>query len=136
MSQFALNAQSVLLMKRIEVTNLAIACVVALAVLVGSGFGGFFYGVLTGGVIGAANWRAIVWLAGKISNAGKKSVKVYAALAGAKMTILCSVIWAAASLLPVTPLGLLLGLSSLVAAIFASTLFGQLQPADCEGSIG
>ena len=136
MSQFALNAQSVLLMRRIEFVNLSIALMVALIALVASGFGDFFYGVLTGGVIGAANWRAIVWLVGKIMNAGRKSVKVYAILAGAKMTILCSVIWAAASLLPVTPLGLLLGLSSLVAAIFASTLFGQPQPADCEGTIG
>ena len=109
---------------------------VAVAVGIAAGLGPLLYGVVTGGVIAAANWRAIQFLVGKIINAGKKSVRIYAALAGAKMTILCSIIWAAASFLPVTPLGLLLGLSSLVAAIFASTLFGQPQTADCEGSIG
>ena len=136
MSQYSLNAATVALMRRIEIANGVIALLVATGVLVASGVGPFFYGVLTGALIGAANWRAIVFLVGKIANAEKRSSRIYALLAGAKMAILCTVIWAAASLLPVTPLGLLLGLSSLVAAIFASTLFGQLQPTDCEGTVG
>ena len=136
MSQYTLNADTVAFMKRIEVANVVIALLVSVVILALSGIGPFFYGVVTGGVIGAANWRAIVFLVGKLMNAGKKSAKAYAVLAGAKMAILCSVIWAAASLLPVTPLGLLLGLSSLVAAIFASSMFGQPQTADCEGTIG
>lgn len=136
MSALAPNAATARLLKRIEWTNILL--VAALIVLVASlhGTDRFFYGVIAGGLLGMLNWRSVCWLAGRIMNASQRSSRFYVAVAGSKMVLLMTTIYCVAAYLPVTPLGLLVGLSTLVVAIFGQTLWRQLEPQNCEGSFG
>jgi hypothetical protein len=124
------------LLRQVEMTNAALVGLTLIGIGLAAGLSPLFYGALVGGLIGLANWRAIAWLATRLANAPKRSMGFYALLAVVKMTVLFGIITVVAYALPVSHLGLLLGLSSLVVAIFLCTLLRQIEPTEAEGSAG
>ena len=98
------------------------------------GPGAFLWGVLVGGAFTILNIRALSWLAERLIAGGPgagdapRSRAVYVVLFLAKFTALCGAIWAALTYLPVAPLGVLTGFSSLLPAMLLATLAATLAP--------
>lgn len=122
------------LLRQVEMTNAVLVGLTLVGIGLAAGLSALFYGALVGGLISLANWRAIAWLATRLANAPKRSMGFYALLAVVKMTLLFGVITVVTYTLPVSHLGLLLGLSTLVVAIFLCTLLRQIEPTEAAGS--
>jgi len=90
------------------------ACALTHAV---AGFGPMFYGVIAGAVIALLNWRAIIFLARKTAEGERRSRLFYTLLSGAKMVVLLGTIWATLHLLPIAPIGFVIGMTNLFVAI-------------------
>jgi hypothetical protein len=120
-------------MVRVERT-IWILSLVALAVTGAlAGFGEHFNGVLAGGVIIALNWRAVMWLALHLMGQGKRSKSFYAALAGAKFALLLGVISLVLAVFPVSRLGFLVGVSTLLPATIGNGLLAPPSFSKNEG---
>ncbi len=118
---------------RIERANLVLGALTIIVAMAVTGWTPMSAGILTGVLVAAGNWRAIVWLGGKLVSGPKRSRRHYAVLAGCKFTLLLAVIWIVLAVLPVSLLGFLLGVSTLLPAIFGCSL---LTPSPLAGSEG
>ena len=118
---------------RVEMTNLLLGVVVIVVALAWAGWNAMSAGVVTGAVVAAVNWRAVVWLAAKLMAGGTRPQKVYAMIAGSKLVLLSLTVWLALALLPISPFGFLLGVSTLIPAIFGCSLMMQTSIAGSEG---
>jgi hypothetical protein len=116
----------------VERTNLALVLLALVATHLVAGFGQVFSGVLAGGLLGLVNWRVVVWLAGRFMGAAKRSHGFYAVVAGAKLVLLMPIIWLMLTYLPIDALGFLLGISSLMVAIFLYSFWSTLAPVKSE----
>jgi hypothetical protein len=121
------------MLSRVERLNLVLAgLAVALVHLLG-GSGLLWNGCLVGALCGVANWRAVVFLGRRIALAKPGSRGAYAILFGAKLALLLTVIYLAFRLVPMEPLGFLIGISTLLPTIFLASLVQILTPAS-EGA--
>ena len=127
------SADTLRFLARIERLNLVLGAIAVIIAIAALGWTEMSAGVLTGVLIAAANFRAIVWLAGKIVSGPKRSQRTYAVLAGCKFALLLGVVWAVLALLPVSPFGFVIGVSTLLPAIFGGSLFTQSPLAGSEG---
>lgn len=119
----------------VERTNLVLVLIALVVTHLAAGFGLVWNGVAAGGVLGAVNWRAVAWLAGRFLAAPKRARGFYAAVAGVKMVVLMGAVWAVLALLPVDPLGFLIGVSTLMASIFGTSFWISLSPAPRGGAL-
>jgi hypothetical protein len=86
-------------------------------------------GVAVGGVLGVLNFLAMAWLGGRLVRARGQSRGVYAVIFLAKMTLVMGVIWLVLKLLPLSPLGFLLGVGLFFPAVLLMLLWSMLAPA-------
>ncbi len=82
-----------------------------------AGFGPMFAGVLAGGVIATLNWRLIVVLAQRTAEGERRSRLFYTMMSGFKLALLLTAIGAVLYLLPVSPLGFVIGMTNLFISI-------------------
>ena len=87
------------------------------------------WGVVTGGLIGIGNFAALKWLGSKVVSGQQHSRTFYATLFMGKITALMGVIALCLLLLPIEPLGFLLGISTLFPAIMITFFWRSLTPA-------
>lgn len=112
---------------------------VALSVVVthlAFGVGEGLWGVLSGGLVGIANYAAMCWLGRRILDAPRRPRAFYAALFVGKLTVLFGVIAAILTYLPVDAIGFLVGVSLLLPSILGVFFWHALlpeAPADVEG---
>ncbi|MCB9788437.1 MAG: ATP synthase subunit I [Deltaproteobacteria bacterium] len=86
-------------------------------------------GVAVGGVVGVVNFFAMAWLGGRLIRARGQSRGVYAVIFLTKMTLVLGVIWLLLTLLPLSPLGFLLGVGLFFPAVMLMLLWSTLAPA-------
>lgn len=112
----------------IERVNVALAALaVALTHLI-AGPGTILYGVLAGALVNVANWRAIVWLAGRVVAGGRSARGFFTIIAGLKLVVLMTIVGLVLLYLPVHPVGFLIGLSTMLPAIVGVMLHRSLNP--------
>ena len=116
----------------VEKTNLALAAIAIATTHLLLGAGPLFWGVVAGAGLGIANWRALVWLAGRVIAAGKKSKGFYAMLAGFKLLFVLIGAWLLLALLPIEALGFLIGISTMMLSIFLTSFWYSLSTATSE----
>lgn len=116
----------------VEKANLVLI-VLSLAIAhLATGFGPIWYGVLAGGLVGLANWRALVWLAGKLARGEKKTRGFYAVLLGSKIVVLLTVVWLLLTFLPVDAIGFAFGISTLMLAVLGMGFKASLSAANAD----
>jgi len=113
-----------------EITNLMVGIIAVTITSLVAGPGPLQLGVLVGAVISVLNLRAMVWLGGKVIAAGRHSRTRYAVIFGLKLAVLVAAVWAAMSLLPVEPLGMMIGFSTILPAILLMTVKKSLEPVE------
>ncbi|TNF32724.1 MAG: ATP synthase subunit I [Deltaproteobacteria bacterium] len=113
-----------------EITNLTVGLIAALVTYFVAGPGPIHLGVVVGAAISVLNLRAMVWLGGKVIAAGRHSRTRYAVIFGLKLAALVGVVWATMSLLPVEPLGMMIGFSTILPAILLMTVKKSLEPVE------
>jgi hypothetical protein len=86
-------------------------------------------GVAVGGVLGVLNFLAMAWLGGRLVRAHGQTRGVYATIFLAKMTLVMGTIWLLLTLLPLSPLGFLLGVGLFFPAVMLMLLWSMLAPA-------
>jgi phosphatidylglycerophosphate synthase len=92
------------------------------------GLGPTTWGVVVGGSLGILNFAALKWLGAKLMGANARSRTYYASLFMGKLTALMGVIALCLALLPITPLGFLVGISLLFPAIMVAFFWRTLSP--------
>jgi hypothetical protein len=112
----------------LERVQLVLAAVIACASALFLGLGPTTWGVVAGGVVGTANFAALKWLGSKFMDAPGKSRTFYASLFMGKLTVLFGIIALALVVLPITPLGFLVGISVLMPAIAITYVWRALIP--------
>jgi hypothetical protein len=118
---FVMLEASLRFLRGVERTNLLLALVTALVVFGLAGPGPLLWGALAGGLLGALNFRSMIWLGGRILGARHRGRSLYMLLFASKLGVLGLVVWATLHFLPVTPFGLLVGLSTLVPAVLLTS---------------
>lgn len=116
----------------LEITNLMVGVIAVTVAYLVAGPGPLHLGVVVGAAISALNLRAMVWLGGKVISAGRHSRTRYAVIFGLKLAVLVAVVWGAMSALPVEPLGLMLGFSTILPAILLMTVKKSLEPVEAN----
>jgi hypothetical protein len=114
----------------VERVQMGLAGVAAFAAALIFGLGPATWGVVTGGVVGTLNFAALKWLGSKFLDAPGKSRTFYASLFMGKLTALFGVIALCLVLLPIEPLGFLVGVSVLMPAIAITYFWRVLIPTD------
>ena len=99
---------------------LTVACCAAAHAF--SGFGPVFYGIIVGAALAVANLWVIAFLAQRTMEGERRSRLFYSLLSGGKMLALLAVIWTTLYLLPVSPIGFVIGMTNLFAAIVVTGL--------------
>ncbi len=120
-------------LRAFEMANAIVAAVAIAATHLIAGPGPLLWGVMTGAGLAIVNIRAMIWLGGKITRAEPKSTTFYGFLFMAKMGILLATIWLCLSTLPITPIGLLLGISSVLPASLLMAVRQSLIPSSRPG---
>ena len=127
------SAETKQFLTRVEMTNLLLGIVVVVVAMAWVGWNRMSAGVLAGSLVAIVNWHAVVWLAGKLISGGTRPQKAYAMIAGSKFVLLSLMVWLVLALLPISPFGFLLGVSTLLPAIFGCSLMMQTSIAGSEG---
>lgn len=128
--QPAKRSEAARFIRGFEITNLMVGIIAVTVSYLVAGPGPIHLGVVVGAVISVFNLRAMVWLGGKVIAAGRHSRTRYAVIFGLKLAILVGVVWAAMSLLPVEPLGMMIGFSTILPAILLMSVKKSLEPVE------
>ena len=99
-----------------------------------SGFGPMFFGIIVGAVLAVANLWVITFLAKRTMEGERRSRLFYSLLSGGKMLALLAVIWTTLYLLPIAPVGFVIGMTNLFAAIVVTGLLRTREAS--EATIG
>lgn len=113
-----------------ELANVMIGVIAVAVVFMVDGSGPLHLGVLVGATLGALNLRAMIWLGGKVLHAPKHTRTRYAVIFGLKLAVLIGAVWLAMNSLPVAPLGMMLGFSTLLPAMLLMTVKKSLEPVE------
>ena len=111
---------------RVLVTLVLLASGLSAAAL---GLGEMTWGVVVGGLMGIANFAALKWLGAKVFSGEQHSRTFYAGLFMGKLTALMGCIALCLLVLPIEPLGFLIGISTLFPSIMITFFWRSLSPA-------
>ncbi|MFO0749467.1 MAG: ATP synthase subunit I [Myxococcota bacterium] len=123
---------------QLEITNLVLVLVAAAGCHLAFGPGPRLWGALVGGLIGAANLRAMVFLGRRIMASGgnaeaQKGKLKYVILFALKLGVLCTVVWLALANLPIDSIGFLIGFSTLLPAMLIATALRSIDKGPTTG---
>ena len=111
---------------RVLVTLVLLASVLSAVVF---GLGEMTWGVVVGGLVGIGNFASLKWLGSKVFSGDQPSRTFYASLFMGKLTALMGVIALCLLMLPLEPLGFLIGISTLFPSIMITFFWRSLSPA-------
>lgn len=114
--------------RTLEITNAVLAVIAVVVTHLLAGDGPLLWGVVAGAAVNVLNLRSMVWLGRRVTRAGHRSKKFYAALFAAKLAAILVVCWAVLTYLPILPLGFVLGFSTLMPATLVLALKKGLEP--------
>ena len=114
----------------IERANVVLALAALALTHLLAGVGPLLYGAVFGAVVGILNFRLLVWLGERLLRAPQRSKGFYSALFAIKIVAVLTVVGLVLRYTGVEPLGFLIGISTLLPAIFGVGLFASLAPAD------
>jgi len=117
---------------RLELVNLTLVAVAFVIAHLAFGVGPTMWGALVGGLIGALNLRAMVFLGKRILHGPRQARAIYTILFALKLGAICTLVWLALAHLPIDAIGFLIGFSTLLPAMLVTAALKILDTPDTD----